>query len=404
MLLDEKLISVIIPIYRVEEYLVRCIESVRNQTYKNLEIILVDDGSDDECPAICDRYAKEDSRIKVIHKKNGGLVSARRAAMPETTGEYIGYVDSDDYIDAGMFEHMYEKLIENQADIVVTSHYEEYPEYTRKENLNINPGLYEGHALEEGVYSRILYDPMLDRWPFAANCWNKLFKREIIYKRQMDVDEMITDGEDHAFVFPAMLDAKRIYFSDEAFYHHIIRTSSVSLNIKPMIFKHYAHLHTFLYATLSQNEYWEMYLEKQFPYHMKCFIFKYIKSLFGDELFGLGSDCYVKPYIFPFEDVEKKSRIILYGAGDVGELYYRQIKTTNYCKIEKWVAKTAPDQYKDIIESPDSISDVQYDKIVIAVQKEETAESIISDLAKQNIGREEVVWRKPRLMKEQRGI
>lgn len=99
------LISVVVPIYKIDRYLGVCIESVLNQTYTNLEIILVDDGSPDRCPEICDLYAKKDTRIKVIHKRNGGLVSARKAGILSATGKYIGYVDGDDWIGPGFITH-----------------------------------------------------------------------------------------------------------------------------------------------------------------------------------------------------------------------------------------------------------------------------------------------------------
>lgn len=97
------LISVIVPIYKVEQYLDECVQSIRNQTYTNLEIILVDDGSPDNCPEMCDNYARQDSRIKVIHKKNGGLCSARNAAISIAKGDYIGFVDGEDYISDTMY-------------------------------------------------------------------------------------------------------------------------------------------------------------------------------------------------------------------------------------------------------------------------------------------------------------
>ena len=105
------LVSVIVPIYNVEKYLEKCIESIVNQTYKNLEIILVDDGSPDNCPAICDEWAQKDSRIKVIHKKNGGLSSARNAGLEVSNGEYISFVDSDDWLDENTFEEVYNNFL-----------------------------------------------------------------------------------------------------------------------------------------------------------------------------------------------------------------------------------------------------------------------------------------------------
>ena len=111
------LISVIVPVYKVEEYLCECLDSIINQTYKNLEIILVDDGSPDNCGKICDEYALKDSRIKVIHQQNGGLSAARNAGLDIANGDYIGFVDSDDYIELNMYEELYNSLNENNADM-----------------------------------------------------------------------------------------------------------------------------------------------------------------------------------------------------------------------------------------------------------------------------------------------
>lgn len=111
------MISVIVPIYGVEKFLPNCIESLLHQTYTNLEIILVDDGSKDNCPAICDEYAKKDNRIKVIHKENGGLSSARNAGLKLACGEYISLIDSDDFVAPNFFEVLLNNAIKNNADI-----------------------------------------------------------------------------------------------------------------------------------------------------------------------------------------------------------------------------------------------------------------------------------------------
>ena len=109
------LISVIVPVYKVEQYLDECVQSIINQTYKNLEIILVDDGSPDRCPAICDKYAEIDHRVIVIHKQNGGVCSARNAALSIAKGEYIGFVDGDDYIDSSMYEALMNACVDSGA-------------------------------------------------------------------------------------------------------------------------------------------------------------------------------------------------------------------------------------------------------------------------------------------------
>jgi glycosyltransferase involved in cell wall biosynthesis len=115
--MQKPLISIIIPVYNAEKYLVKCLDSVVNQTYRNLEIILVDDGSTDKSPEICEEYAKKDNRIKLLHKENGGVSSARNAGLSMISGEYIAWVDSDDYVETDYIEYMYKLLAEHDADI-----------------------------------------------------------------------------------------------------------------------------------------------------------------------------------------------------------------------------------------------------------------------------------------------
>lgn len=124
-------ISVIVPVYKVENFLDRCVESIVGQTYENLEIILVDDGSPDNCPAMCDKWAEKDGRIKVIHKENGGVSSARNAALDIVSGDYICFVDSDDWIDPGMYEFLYKNSQKYDADISCCGIFDDYDDGTR---------------------------------------------------------------------------------------------------------------------------------------------------------------------------------------------------------------------------------------------------------------------------------
>ena len=132
----EELISVIVPIYKVEDYLDRCIQSLVNQTYKNLEIILVDDGSPDDCPRICDEWEKRDQRIKVIHKENGGLSDARNAGMKVMVGAYVSYIDSDDWIAQDMYQKMI-NAIKKIMQIFVSVHLRELQELKKKKIKNV---------------------------------------------------------------------------------------------------------------------------------------------------------------------------------------------------------------------------------------------------------------------------
>ena len=164
------LISVIVPVYNVEKYIKRCIDSVISQTYKNLEIILVDDGSSDKSGEICDEYEFQDNRVRVIHKTNGGLSDARNAALKIAKGDYIGFVDSDDYIKEDMFETLYKLSEENNADISIVSFYELIED--RVISVRDSGKLRIMNKLE--AMQELLIDTNIQSY-----AWNKLFKREL---------------------------------------------------------------------------------------------------------------------------------------------------------------------------------------------------------------------------------
>lgn len=163
------LISIIVPVYKTEIYLHKCLSSIVNQTYKNLEIILIDDGSPDNCGKICDEYAERDMRIKIIHQKNEGLSAARNAGLRIAKGEYIGFVDSDDWVDADMYEVLFKGVEEYEAQIAICGYYDIVDNNFRE--------VREEHTTlcnrDEAIHHLIL-----DR-TFTNHVWNKLYKREL---------------------------------------------------------------------------------------------------------------------------------------------------------------------------------------------------------------------------------
>ena len=138
-----KKISVIIPVYNAEKYLKRCVDSVREQTYGNLEIILVDDGSPDGCPQMCDTFAAEDDRIKVIHKENAGVAAARNTGLAAAGGEYLTFVDSDDYIDPVMYAEMMKQAERGSCDLVMCDCIKEFPDHSELYTHDIRQGYYD---------------------------------------------------------------------------------------------------------------------------------------------------------------------------------------------------------------------------------------------------------------------
>ena len=207
-----ELISIVIPIYNVEKYLNRCLETIVNQTYKNLEIILVDDGSTDNSGIICDEYAKNDKRIKVYHKKNGGSSSARNYGIKKANGKYIGFIDADDYIDLDMYQVLYDSCKKHNCDIAWCNKYIENEKEKYREQ-----SIYEHSAklTQKKAYELILLSD--------ASLCDKLFKKEIFD------DIKFIEGSLYEDIMPlcyAMNKSEYVYFINKAKYHYIQRSGS----------------------------------------------------------------------------------------------------------------------------------------------------------------------------------
>ncbi len=211
------LISVIVPIYKVEDYLDRCVDSIVNQTYKNLEIILVDDGSPDKCPEMCDEWAKKDNRIVVIHKENGGQAEARNFGIEKATGEYIGFVDSDDLISPIMFSSMIRLAVENNADIVGCGNIlfddnkaPDFKQYGIDDELTV---FNQKEAVED----------LLTEMHFKSTVWNLLSKSSIAQSVTFDVGKI---HEDILWPFRVFLKSQTIVYTNECYYGYYQRAGS----------------------------------------------------------------------------------------------------------------------------------------------------------------------------------
>jgi glycosyltransferase involved in cell wall biosynthesis len=212
----EAKISLIIPIFKVEKYLKRCVDSIINQTYKNLEIILVDDGSPDNCGVICDEFAKTDSRITVIHKLNGGLSDARNAGLDISTGEFIGFIDSDDFIHPDMFQDLYNRLRKHDADIAQCSFRrvtgDEMIEAKEPDNEKIISNL---EALD------YIYTPYCVDFIVA---WNKLYKKELFNDLRFPKSKI---HEDEFTTYKLFYRATKIVICDKKYYYYFQSPNSI---------------------------------------------------------------------------------------------------------------------------------------------------------------------------------
>lgn len=210
--------SVIVPVYNVERFLRQCVESVLNQTCGDFELILVDDGSPDNCPRICDEYALKDGRVRVIHKTNGGLVSARKAGCVVAVGEYVVCLDGDDYIAPNCLDSFAKAIDAYSPDICLCGFYKAYSENDVKCLPFENAGFYDKETIEKRIYPYLI-ENKYGRY-FSASIWAKAFRREIYTEYQTSVDSRIKIGEDQCVVKPCVFRAESLYVIDECLYYY----------------------------------------------------------------------------------------------------------------------------------------------------------------------------------------
>jgi glycosyltransferase involved in cell wall biosynthesis len=223
----EMFFSVIVPVYKVEKYLPNAIESVLNQTFSDFELILVDDGSPDSCPQICDTYKEKDNRIKVLHKPNGGLASARRAGIRMAEGDYVFNLDSDDLIENDTLECAYNIIKNTNCEIVSFSYkWVKNGQTVNITNDGLDEGLYAENNIEKYIYPRLLMDKNMNHISYYLS--GKAVKRDLLTPHQLGVSEKISLGEDLCCVIPCYLHAKSVYISKKAAYLYTVRDDSLS--------------------------------------------------------------------------------------------------------------------------------------------------------------------------------
>lgn len=242
----EPLVSIIIPVYNVEQYLDECMQSVFHQTYEKLDIVLVDDGSIDQSSKMCDVYAKQDGRVQVIHKENGGLVSAWMTGVKKARGDYLIFMDSDDWVDLDMVEELVCYTEGSSKEIICSNYIIEKRNKSIYVKQSMKPGIYDREDIVTKIHPYMM--GLENRRIHCSRCM-KLFSKSLITENMKYSKQEITMGEDMNITFPALLDAERIVVLDEGYYYHYRLVES------SMIHKYNSKLYsnnTLLYKTLRE--------------------------------------------------------------------------------------------------------------------------------------------------------
>ena len=379
-----ELISVVIPIYNAEKYLARCVESVLHQTYLNIEIILVDDGSEDASGKMCDNYALLDDRVRVIHQKNSGPTRARKNGVDAARGTYIAFADADDYCNPEWISSLYEIITREKVDFVHSGFYQNdmYVGCVKSEKV----------TLDSDNRFKVICDRLLGSnmdTVITPSLWSKLFSTELIKKSIETIDDGIMYGEDLLLVCQCMLQADSFYVLNESYYNYSLLDDSLSHKQNKVQIKNEIKLYIKLEEMLGEQAKFELASDT-----LNAFLLNHLYMGLNNYPGMQGT---VMKYAIPsIADLYNK-KIVLYGAGKVGVDYYVQIRKHQRCDLVAWVDKNAEKRNYDYctVQSPEELMNLEYDIILIAIASESQSNMIIDELVKMGVDKKRILWKRP---------
>lgn len=374
------MLSVIVPIYNVEKYIRQCVESIINQTYRDLEIILVNDGSTDGCQKICNEYAKSDSRVIVVNKENGGLVSARKAGLKIAKGEYVTYVDGDDWIDDGAYSDMIINITSSDADVIMYGHYENIENTQTEVYYGVEPGIYDRKKMIKKLYPQLIAGETFFEWKIFPAVWDMIIKRELLEKSQFDVDDDISIGEDAACKFPCLLLANKVMICEKAYYHYR-QTLTSMIKQKQNIEVERSRMNV-LFRSVNRR-----LTELSDVFDVRNQWLAYVMFLALPRADLLYKNFANIDYLFPYTNVKRGMKIAIYGAGTYGQHLYKCISQKNFCEIIVWFDRNF-EQLTKIgldVKNPDTISDYEFDGIIVANMFSNSRKQIVDFIKQKKI-------------------
>lgn len=382
-------ISIIIPVYNGGEFLPRSIESVRRQTHKNLQIILIDDGSIDDSLTICRQFAERDSRIEVYHTENRGSVAARKYGLSLAEGEYIGFTDADDFIEEDMFHELLQKMIETNTDFVHSGYIEETEDHQKRvcdfsnAIIDLNDHSSKINFFKEYIFKNVNADFI------SPSIWSKLFKSELIKKCYNPLPDEQQYGEDLLCLYRCVFGSKRIALYKDAMYHYTVGENTLS------------HLK---YDEYMKQEIglWYHVLKLMEEYgciqDLKDELYRSLKRRMLNVIWSDKKENLPIPRYY-YKDITKiyGKRIVIFGAGNVGQDYYSQISKYKYCKIVAWIDSNWNKYHFSYAEvtRTENIVELSYDSILIAVMDPQMGMEIERHLIDLGIPDEKIEWQKP---------
>lgn len=397
---DKGLVSVIVPVYNVEKYLRQCLDSIVSQTYENLEIILVDDGSTDNSLAICHEYENRDSRIFVIHQKNRGAYKARKAAIERATGKYVAFIDGDDWIAMDMYYDLVEIMENYNTSMVESGIIDVYGNEAKKRKQKVKQGHYTGKKFVKEILPYMLYSGVFFESLISPNLWNKLFLKKEVKNIFDSIQEGGKMANDMVITYPYLIMNNDIYITEKSYYHYRVVNGSITRsnysNICNELGVHLKVTQKFFEQSIYKNILLpQLYMHKLRMYAMYC-----------PEIFDSTSDQLLNIY----GGISANEKVIIYGAGKSGVKAYAYISNHMKENIVAWVDKNYKFLSKEIdsrIQNPKEVDYKNVDKVIITVLRAEAVSSIKEELKEMGVAENKINWipehflRYPHLLLEQ---
>lgn len=389
----EETLSVVIPVYNASTCLHKCVESILNQTYKKLDIILIDDGSSDNSGEICDRLAEADRRIRVCHIENRGVVAARNYGAEIARGNIITFVDSDDWIEPDMYLYMLEFYDKYEPDVISSGiiYDDEFGHRTTECDL-ILEGLYDKKRIEKEIIPIMMYDYEERRRAVNSSVCNKIIRKNLWEISAQGVNSKITYGEDAAIFYPCLAMAEKAFFINHAWYHYCVNNSSMVHSFDMDSFQKIKILMDYLEKVYKKLKIWPQ-MENQLKEYVRHFLCPAIENIYGIKL---GEPI----YLFPYELVKGSSRVVIYGAGKVGRSYMENLIKSKYVEVVAWVDH-AYEKFSDLkiqVQSPYIISMLDFDFVVVAIEQKVTAMNVHQNLVNMGVSSNKIIWKKPEII------
>ncbi|WP_026650986.1 glycosyltransferase [Butyrivibrio proteoclasticus] len=381
------MISVIIPVYNSKPYLNKCLDSVLGQTYTDMQVIIVDDGSSDGSGAVCDEYAQKDSRVEAYHIPNSGTVISRRTGLSKAKGQYVCFVDSDDWIEPDMITNLIEQFDDESLDFVVFG-------AIHNENGDVHSYIPENNSIciknaedRKSIISNYLLSPKHE-YRIPMSLWSKIYRREFITRCFEKMPDNIWYGEDYLCMFYSLLFCNGFKTVDKAYYHYMVRKNTVShrkhndyIEVESRLSAYLLNIFDEFHEVIDNTIFWKVIKRRAF-------------YLLNYECEG---QLFLPNYYFPEPELLRRKKVLIYGAGNVGTDYYESMARNKDIELVGIVDKKAGDIsfIWGIVHTPDYIKYIEYDYVVLAINSKEVACEIFKELEGLGIKKERIIWREP---------